>query len=90
MFLKLNLVLCVKQLDLNIYNIKRLDTVRKVLYIKLLVYDVSNDGFLCVEQVNFSACADPEGQGVQVSIQCWAIIGLPAKGHLNGVLLVGL
>ena len=23
------------------------------------------------------------------SIQCWAIIGQPAKGHLNGVLLAG-
>ena len=25
----------------------------------------------------------------QASIQCWAIIGPPAKRHLNGVLLAG-
>ena len=26
-------------------------------------------------------------QSYQVSIQCWSIIGTPAKHHLNGVLL---
>ena len=29
------------------------------------------------------------GSDYQASIQCWAIIGAPAKHHLNGVSLVG-
>ena len=33
---------------------------------------------------------DPlKSQSYQVSIQCWAIIGPPAKRHLNGVSLAG-
>ena len=36
-------------------------------------------------------CADPEGGQLSypASIQCWAIIGTPAKRHSNGVLLAG-
>ena len=30
-----------------------------------------------------------KSQSYQVSIQCWATIGPPAKRHLNGVLLAG-
>ena len=31
----------------------------------------------------------PEPLKKQASIQCWVIIGLPAKRHLNGVSLAG-
>ena len=38
---------------------------------------------------NTQAGNPEKSQRYQASIRCWAIIGLPPKRHLNGVLLVG-
>ena len=58
-----------------------------------------------VNSLGFSSCADPEGNHKNIgflsdtgpdplknhkaTIQCWAIIGTPAKRNLNGLLLAG-
>ena len=43
---------------------------------RLLVYDVSNYGFLFVDEVNFCACADSgEGGGVQTPLKSHKDIG---------------
>ena len=39
---------------------------------------------------NTGPAGSPEkSQDYQARIQCWAIIGMPAKRHLNGILLAG-
>ena len=43
--------------------------------------------------IGFLSNTDPDSlkksQSHQASIQCWAIIGMPAKCHLNGISLAG-
>ena len=41
------------------------------------------------KNIGFLSNTGPEPLKNQARVQCWAIIGLPAKCHLNGILLAG-